>query len=528
VGALPDWLIALPDAETMRGIDRWAIEERGVAGLDLMERAGAGVARAVERLAGDGPVIVACGKGNNGGDGLVVARLLRDAGRDVQVLCTSEPAEFSGDARVNLDRLPGPAPVMLGDVEWVRAAAIVDGLLGTGFEGEPRGAIAVAIDEINRTGAAVVSIDVPSGVDASTGVVNGSAVRAALTATFHAAKPGLWIRPGKEHAGEVELIDIGIPRGAPIDIPPPSPAGADTPAGGRVRIGLIAPAVLGLMPRRDGSSTKFTSGHVLVVGGSRDLIGAPRMAAQAAMRSGAGYVTACVPASIQGVLQGLGPAEMMTRGLPEDDGGLAVGAVDAVLAETGRGGSLALGPGLGRSEESFAFARELARRVELPLVLDADGLNAHAGHLDDLAERAGPTVLTPHAGELGRLLAIDSSEVERERLLHALRTAARARAVVVLKGDDTLVADPDGRVAVSSGGSPALATAGSGDVLTGILAALLAQGLDAFAAAAAAVQLHAQAGRQAARLQGAPEGVIATDVVAALPQSRGFSVGAGA
>ena len=147
-------------------------------------------------------------------------------------LCTSAPAEFSGDARVNLDRLPGPAPVMLGDVEWVRAAAIVDGLLGTGFEGEPRGAIAVAIDEINRTGAAVVSIDVPSGVDASTGVVNGSAVRAALTATFHAAKPGLWIRPGKEHAGEVELIDIGIPRGAPIDIPPAGPAGADLPRAG--------------------------------------------------------------------------------------------------------------------------------------------------------------------------------------------------------------------------------------------------------------------------------------------------------
>jgi NAD(P)H-hydrate epimerase len=414
--------------------------------------------------------------------------------------------------------------VGLGDVEWEGVATVVDALLGTGFEGEPRGAIAEAIDQINSIGAPVVSVDVPSGVDASSGVVKGPAVRATVTATFHAAKPGLWIRPGKEHAGEVELIDIGIPRGSPIETPPRGPAGADSPAGGRATIGLIVPTVLRLMPRRDGSSTKFTSGHVLVVGGSRDLIGAPRMAAQAAMRAGAGYVTACVPASTQSVLQGLGPAEMMTRGCHEHEGGLAVGAVDAVLAETGRGGSLALGPGLGRSEESFAFARELARRAEVPLVLDADGLNAHAGHLGDLAERAGPTVLTPHAGELGRLLEIDSSEVERERLLHVLRTAALARAVVVLKGDDTLVADPDGRVAVSSGGSPALATAGSGDVLSGIIAALLAQGLDAFTAAAAAVQLHAQAGREAARLQGAPEGVIATDVVAALPRARGSSV----
>src|ERR1019366_773103 len=211
-----------------------------------------------------------------------------------------------------------------------RAAVIVDALLGTGFQGEPRGAVAEAIDAINDAGAAVVSVDVPGGVDASTGVVSGRAVRAAATVTFHAAKPGLWIRPGKAHAGVVETIDIGIPRGAPE----------------RARIGLIERSVLGVLPRREPSSTKFTSGHVLVVGGSRGLTGAPRMAAHACMRAGAGYVTACVPASLQGILAGGGPPEMMTRGLLDEEGALIPDGVSSVVEEFGHRGALALGPGL--------------------------------------------------------------------------------------------------------------------------------------------------------------------------------------
>jgi ADP-dependent NAD(P)H-hydrate dehydratase / NAD(P)H-hydrate epimerase len=528
VNALPEWLTPLPDAATMRGIDRWAIEQQGVPGLDLMERAGAGVARAVERLSGDGRVVVVCGKGNNGGDGLVAARLLRNVGREVTVACVAPPQEFSGDARENLTRLPGDPPVLLfgGDrpqagqsrrdaslsdaTLFEEAAVIVDALLGTGYQaGGPtsgmRGPVAEAIDAVNAAKAPVVSVDVPSGVDASSGVVAGSAVRASITVTFHAAKPGLWIRPGKAHAGEVDTIDIGIPRGAP----------------GASAIGLIEPSVLGLLARRDGSSTKFSSGHVLVAGGSRGLTGAPRMAAQASMRAGAGYVTACIPASLQGILASSGPAELMTRGLAEgSDGALGADAVASVLESTGRGGALALGPGLGRSEGAIAFARTLAREATLALVLDADALNAHAGRLPELAERRGPTILTPHAGELGRLLALDSSEIERERLRHVRAAAEQARAVVVLKGDDTLVADPLGRVAVSRGGSPALATAGTGDVLTGVIAALLAQGLDAFAAGAAGVLMHGAAGREAARRVGAAEGVIASDVIEALPAAR--------
>ena len=245
---------------------------------------------------------VVCGKGNNGGDGLVVARILRQSGRQVTVVCVAPPAEFSGDARANLERLPGEAPLRLSGEAWAQEtdatnkrpavpaadvfgadSVIVDAILGTGFQGEPRGSAAEAIDAVNAAGASVISVDVPSGVDASSGIVSGTAVHASVTVSFHAAKPGLWIRPGKAHAGEVRTLDIGIPRGAPMAI-------VDR---------ALAPTVLDVLPRRQASSTKFLSGHVLVVGGSRGLTGAPRMAAEASMRSGAGYVTACVPASLQ-------------------------------------------------------------------------------------------------------------------------------------------------------------------------------------------------------------------------------------
>ncbi len=531
--SLPDWLTPLPDAERMRAIDRWAIEVRGVPSLDLMERAGAGVARAVERLHPDGPVVVVCGGGNNGGDGLVLARLLRDAGREVTVVCASPPADLHGDALANLERLPGDAPLDLAQAMDAlgEASVIVDALLGTGFAGEPRGAVGEAIDAIESCPAPVISVDVPSGVDASTGVVSGAAVHAAATVTFHAAKPGLWIHPGKAHAGEVEVLDIGIPHRSKINVGrseiPSNLRSVDRPVPSGAELGLITPAILRLLPRRAADSTKFSSGHVVVAGGSRGLTGAPRMAALGAMRAGAGYVTACVPATLQSIIVSGGPPELMTRGLPDDNGVLTPAGVEVVLEASRRGGALALGPGLGRGEHAIAFARTLSARAEVPLVLDADGLNAHAdsdahgtGHLDDLAGRNAATVLTPHPGELARLLDTDAAHITRERLAHARLAAGRARAVVVLKGDDTLVVDPSGMVAVSAGDSPALATAGTGDVLCGVIAALLAQGLSSFTAAAAGVLLHAQAGRLAARAQGAPEGVIATDVISSLPAAR--------
>jgi ADP-dependent NAD(P)H-hydrate dehydratase / NAD(P)H-hydrate epimerase len=509
MGAIPDWCEPLLDAEQMRATDRWAIEQQGVASLELMERAGMGVAAEVEHVAPDGPIAVVCGKGNNGGDGLVVARLLRERSREVQVICACDPNELSGDARANKERLPGAAPLRLGEepaglmTALEQASAVVDALLGTGFQGAPHGDVAYAIEAVNAARVPVVSVDVPSGVDASTGVVLGAAMHATSTVTFHAAKPGLWIEPGKRHAGEVRTIDIGIPRGAPE----------------LARCGLIGPRVLELLPSRSAQSTKFTSGHVAIVGGSTGLMGAPAMAALACMRAGAGYVTACLPRSQTQVVD-VQLLEVMTRGLPDERGSLAAQGAETALQALSRAGALVLGPGLGREEGAVELARELAARAALATLIDADGLNAHAGRLADLGARQAPTVLTPHAGELARLLAVDSAEVERERLRCARAAAELSGAVVVLKGDDTLIAAPDGRLAISPGGAPALATAGSGDVLSGVIAALLAQRLEPFAAAAAGVFLHVQAGREAARRLGGPDGVIASDMIAALPSAR--------
>jgi ADP-dependent NAD(P)H-hydrate dehydratase / NAD(P)H-hydrate epimerase len=499
---LPDWLTPLPDAEQQRATDAWAIEDRGIPSIDLMERAAAGLAEVVQRRGPDGRVAVVVGKGNNGGDGLAVARLLRQAGRDVDVLLLSDPADLRGDARVNLERLPGEPPRPFAAGELAGAAVIVDAILGTGFSGEPRDPARGAIEAINAQDAVVIACDVPSGVDASTGEVVGAAVSADATATFHAAKPGLWIAPGKAHAGDVAVIDIGIPDGAPID----------------ASIGLIEPVVRDGIPRRGVDATKFAAGAVVVCGGSTGLTGAPSMACESAMRAGAGYVTALVPASLNLVFE-VRLLEAMSVPLTDVGGALTPEALDSVLERAQRADALVLGPGLGREDGTFELARKVARRVEVPLLLDADGLNAHAGRLDSLADRPAPTVLTPHAGELARLLDSDSAEVAAHRLRCVRRAAADAAAIVVLKGDDTIVAAPDGRAGVNRGGAPALATAGTGDVLSGVIGAFLSKRMDPFEAACAGVFVHARAGQLAAEAI-ATEGVVAGDVIEQLPRAR--------
>lgn len=496
---LPDWLEPLPDAELMRVTDRWAIETRGIDGAALMERAGEGLARVVAQHATDGRIAIVCGKGNNGGDGLVAARLLREAGREVEVLTVWPVDELGDDAAAQVRRLGGTPPAPFDAARLEGARAIVDAVLGTGFSGEPRDPARAVIEALNAASAPVVAADVPSGVDASTGQVQGAAVRAIATATFHRAKPGLWIHPGKACAGGVEVIDIGIPDGAP----------------GTAEIGLIGAGALAAVPHRGADSTKFSSGDVFVIGGSQGLTGAPTMSALAAQRAGAGYVTVAAPASLEPIF-GAALLEAMRIGLPEEDGALSAAALDPALAAIARADAVVLGPGFSKRAGAQGLARELARRVEAALVVDADGLNALAGQAADvLSARRAPTVLTPHAGELGRLLELDSGEIARARLQHACAAAASTGAVVVLKGDDTLVADPDGRVAVSPGGAPGLATAGTGDVLSGVIAALLAKGLEPFPAACAGAYAHLRAGQLAAAPHG-PDGVIASDVIAHL------------
>ena len=497
--SLPDWLDPLYEAAEMRAVDAWAIEEQGVPSLDLMERAGAGLARVVAEAAAPGPVRIVVGKGNNGGDGLVAARLLREDGQEVDVLSTAPLEELRGDARANLERLPGSAPEPFAPERLDGSGVIVDALLGTGFEGVAREPAASAIAAINAVGAPVVACDVPSGVNASTGEIEAEAVSALATATFHGSKLGLHVEPGKSHAGAVEVVDIGVPRGAPA------------PGAG----GLISERVLDLYPHRPRSGSKFESGVVVVVGGSAGLTGAPTMAARSASRAGAGYVQVAVPESAQAAID-MRLLEQMSRGLPEHDGAHTPHGVPVAEEMAERAGAVVLGPGLGRDEGAAEFARALAAAVPIALLVDADGLNAHAGRLESLRDRTAPTVLTPHEGELGRLLEVDSDEVKAHRLAHAREAAERSGAVVLLKGDDTIVTLPGGPVAVSPGATPALATAGTGDVLSGLIGALLAKGLAAFEAAALGALAHALAGMAAAERHGADH-VVAGDVIDALP-----------
>jgi len=495
------WLWPLFDAEGMRSVDAWAIEDQGVPSLELMEAAGRAVAGAVAELAPEGPIRVVCGKGNNGGDGLVTARHLTETGYEVEALLLWPRDELSDDAKANLERFPGAEeiePAAL-DGRLAGSGAVVDAIFGTGFSGAPREPAAAAIEAMNRCGEPVVACDIASGVDAANGEVEGVAAEADLTISFHAAKLGHVIAPGKTHTGELRVAPIGIPEGAP-----------SRPAGG-----VIGDAVLDLLPRRESGSTKFTSGQVVVAGGSRGLTGAVCMAAEAAIRAGAGYATVAVPADLEPIFE-VKLTEVMSVGCEGGDGCLGPASFEAVVGAFERAAAGVLGPGLGRDRGSFTLARDVAAAVEVPLVIDADGLNAFAESLERLAAREGPTVLTPHAGELGRLLGRSSEEIGRHRLSSAREAARASAAVVVLKGDDTIVTDGE-RVAVNAVSAPALATAGTGDVLSGITAAFVARARDPFAAACAAVLAHARAGRDAAGRIGAGEAVIATDVIASIP-----------
>ena len=425
---------------------------------ELMERAGTAVAELVLRRY-HGAVTVVCGKGNNGGDGRVCARVLREAGREVRVV------DGVGD---------------LGSPD-----VVVDALLGIGLREAPREDAARMIDLLNAIGRPVVAVDVPSGVDASTGAVPGVAVRATETVTFGAAKVGLAIAPGRFHAGAVHIAPIGLrPR--------------------EHEHSLVPASVLLEVPRKSPSSTKYSAGSVLVVGGSRGLTGAPMLAALAAFRADAGYVALAAPESTLPVLE-TALLEVVKRPLPEDVAGrLLPRAADAILEAAERADAVAIGPGLGRSDGTVELVRILLERLDLPVVLDADAL----WELEPYA-RAAPTVLTPHSGELARLLGTDALEIDAYRLEAVRRAAARYGAVVLLKGADTIVAAPREGVLVANYGTPALATAGSGDVLTGIVAAFLAKGIEARLAAAAAAVAHGVA----AELLDLQPGTVASDLL---------------
>jgi hydroxyethylthiazole kinase-like uncharacterized protein yjeF len=513
---LPRGVQPLYDAETMRATDRWAIERRGIPGRELMAAAGRALADEVIALAPDGLVVIVCGAGNNGGDGYVAARCLAERERDVRVVSTVPAERLRGDAAAARDDWAGPV-VPWGDDALDDAVVIVDAILGTGARGELRGTARDAVAAIRAAadgprGTPVVACDIPSGVDATSGESSGPAVRATVTVTFHAAPPGAWIAPGKGLTGRLVVAYIGIPPSPRPDANLPEP-----------RCGRLTASILDGLPTRDSDGTKFRSGHVTVVGGSPGMTGAPCLAALGAMRAGAGYVTLGAPDRVGDLVAARAPWETLGLVLPDDgDGGLVPAAVP-VIAETlaAHEGTLVVGPGLGRGGQRGRVIRELLSTAVGPVVVDADALTAVAGEPEALRRDAssGPTVVTPHAGELGRVLGVDTAAVSARRLHHAQALADRAQAVVVLKGDDTLIVDPDGRVAISPGDAPGLATAGTGDVLAGIVGALLARGVAPFDAASAAVWLHLQAGRMVAEELG-HDGVVASDVARAVAAVR--------
>ena len=489
-------------------LDR-AAQARGIAAEDLMERAGRAVAQATIDLLGGTygrRAVVVCGKGNNGGDGLVAARHLARQGMNVAAVMIEVPEDLREPAATNLTRLrtETDARILSADAlprELMRADVGVDAIFGTGFRGMPEDEWATAIAQLNAAPVPVVAVDIPSGVDGASGAVLGDAVVAEVTVAFGAAKTGALLLPGAERAGAVRVVDIGFP--------------ADLL---HTDLWLTEPSdVAAVLPSRAADTHKRASGVVMIVAGSRGMTGAPRLIAEAAGRIGAGLVIVAVPTEILPIVQS-GLVETVFVGLPYTaDGTVAAAAVEQLLERLADADALAIGPGMTTHPETAGAVRALVARSPAPVVLDADGLNAYTGDAAALATRASEAVLTPHVGEFGRLTGVKPRDLETDRVGHVRRLASDARAVALLKGSRTVIAAPDGHARLNLTGSPVLATAGSGDVLTGTIGGLLARGLGGLDAAAAGAYLHGLAGTLAGRTLG--EGTLARDVAANLPEA---------
>jgi NAD(P)H-hydrate epimerase len=507
-------------AAEMREADRRTIEEVGLPGAVLMENAGAAVARVVrERYPGVRRPVVLCGRGNNGGDGFVVARRLRDLAP--LTLLVGTRGEVRGDALQHMgafERSGGTLAEVADAAAWQArrpeiegADLLVDALLGTGLRRQPEGLLAQVIADVagvhERRGTPVVAVDIPSGLPTDSGEVAWPTIRASVTVTFAARKHGHVLPPACDRVGELVVADIGIPETV-------------LPAAPGLWLLERGDAAAAWPPRAPGAH-KGTFGHVLVIAGSVGKSGAAVLAALGALRAGAGLVTV---ATCQGALPlvAQGRPELMTEALAGDRY-VDAGAASRALALARTRDAVVLGPGLGQEPPTREFARELARRCPVPLVVDADGLNALAASgrspaAHDALRREIPTVATPHPGEMGRLAATTTEQVQRRRLETARAFARETGAVVVLKGQRTLVADAAGRAAVNPTGNAGLATGGTGDVLSGMIGALLARGCDGWTAAVAGVFAHGHAADLAARHLG-EEALLAGDLVAALPEA---------
>ena len=505
-------------ADEMRRVDQRAISELGIPGVTLMENAGRGAAEVIQAaLPGLGlprrgvRVAIVCGKGGNGGDGFVVARWLKRAGHRVRVFLLARPDELRGDPAVKLREMQraGLRIQVVEDAATLgralpAAQLVVDAMLGTGTRGRPAPPIAAAIEQVNASGRPVAALDLPSGLSADGVPVEGPVVRAALTATFAALKRGLVSGAGAELAGRIVVVDIGVPV-------------AEVERGVTTFV-LGAEDVRRHVPPRARETHKGSYGHLLIVAGSVGKTGAAALAARAAMRAGAGLVTVATAASAQPVVAAL-LLEAMSEPVAETAARTISSTALATLRQlAGRRDAVTLGPGLGLEEETQALARALVVECRQPMVVDADALTALAGHLDRLRGVAGPRCLTPHPGEMARMLGASVADVQRDRIATVRQFATTHATPVVLKGATSVVGLPDGTVLLNPTGNPGMASGGTGDVLSGVLGAFLARGLDAAGALAAAVYLHGLAGDAAAERVG-EESLVAGDVIEALPEA---------
>ncbi len=505
----------------MRALDELAIKKYGIPSLDLMENAGSRVARYIidyicERLLTGKQIAILCGPGNNGGDGYVVARHLAAAGAKVGIFSVEAVSKLKGDAKVNADRVAkngisvvefeeGTQPVDLSGYH-----VIIDALFGTGFHGSIDGVAARLIRAANASGVPIIAIDTPSGLDNDSGQYAEPAIRATHTLTLGAVKLGQQFWPGRVIVGELDIIDIGIPKAAVRELDPKM-------------FLMTSEFVRESLPARPPDGHKGTFGKALIIGGSAGFSGAVVLASNASMRAGVGLTYAAVPESLVDVVDA-GAIETVTRALPEVGGKrvLARRALGECLRLSDQVDAIAIGPGLSTHHETQELVRRLIQRLARPAVIDADGLNACASDVSCLeVERSAQLILTPHVGEMARLLDSSTEDIARDRRAAAIKAARRFKCIVVMKGAPTFVADPNGYLYVNPTGNSGMASGGVGDVLTGIIVSLLAQGCQPLNAALLGTYLHGLAGDIAADSVG-QRSLVASDLVEALPDTFSY------
>ncbi len=502
-------------ADQIKNIDRRAIREFGIPGPVLMENASAAMLAEMESFF-DGlsgvKVGIICGKGNNGGDGLALARRLSIHGVPVRVALLAPFSAVSGEAKINLsilrktdvEILPNASTRTLSDViSW--SDVLVDAMLGVGLSSPLKGIYAQAVEIINASGRPVVAVDIPTGIDADTGAVIGAAVLADLTVTMALLKRGLVLYPGALFAGTVRVVDIGIP--------------SEVVEKEKITVHLLDRGYAwGILRHRYPDTHKGDYGHLMVLAGSLGKAGAAVMAARGALRTGAGLVSVAVPNSLVPIIQQQIIEAMCIPSAESIDGTLGIGAEGELLKAAEKMSACAIGPGLSTHYETVQVVRNLIQRLAIPMVIDADGLNAVAGSVNILKKVKAPVVLTPHPGEMGRLVGLSSVEVRKDRIKIASDFAVKHKVTLVLKGAGTVVAGPDGEVFINSTGNPGMATGGTGDVLTGMIGSLLAQDYPAVQAACLGVYLHGLAGDLAAKEKG-EMGMIAGDLIEKIPEA---------